>query len=407
MQAQIVNDSIKNKENKENKEKKQKISKHSSNQSEINYKRSSLFTLMIYNESITHSDIIRTTFINKPIPEKFNNHNLNNTLIPSTTIRKDQSKIITTYLLENDIAKKMVSKWFNRNNKGEFDMQLIIKRGNYNATDLDIIIAKNTERGESILADAGEELIGNTFVIVNDYKYTNKEEVAKKAGGFLKLVANVAANTPGGQNISTAANLSQKAIKTAGKGYIIKTTSYLYKLIWNEEIAAIFYNDYWIDSENFSINKKEAFDKSSIFKLEYIGSQNAWADIQSSIYSNKSNQELIQRATIKASDKAIAKLQRKYDKFKTKSPIISINPVAAKIGLKEGIKKGDKFEVLEQVLNKKGKIEFKRVAVITVNKKHIWDNRYMANEEHFSKFEYTTFKGGKKALIGMFLRQLN
>jgi len=272
IQSQIVNDTIK---------KKQKISKHSSNQSEINYKRSSLFTLMLFNESIPHSDVIRRTFVNKP------------------TIQKDQSKKITTYLSETDVAKKIISKWFNRNEKGEFDMQLIIQRGNYNATDLDIVIAKNTERGEAMLADAGEELIGNTFVIVNDYKYTNKEKVAKKTGGFLKLVANVAANTPGGQNIATAANLSQKAIKTAGKGYIIKTTSYLYKLIWDEETAAIFYNDYWVDFENFDINKKEAFDNSSIFKLEYIGSQNAWADIQSSIYSNKSNQELIQRATRK------------------------------------------------------------------------------------------------------------
>jgi len=31
----------------------------------------------------------------------------------------------------------------------------------------------------------------------------------------------------------------------------------------------------------------------------------------------------------------------------------------------------------------------------------------MANEENSSTFEYTTFKGGKKALVGMFLRQLN
>ncbi len=380
-----------------------KIAKHSSNQTEVKYKRSSLFTLMLFNQSIPYSDEIRKTFINKPIPEKFNNHNLENVLIPSTTIKKNQSKIITNYLNENDIAKKLISKWFNRNEKGEFNMQLIIQRGNYNATDLDIFIAKNTERGESMLSDAGEELIGNTFVIVNDYKYTNKEEVAKKTNKFLTLVA----NTAGGQNVEAVANLSQKAIHTAGKGYIIKTTSYLYRLIWNEEITAIFYNDYWIDSTNFDANKKEAFDNSTIFKLEYIGSQNAWADIQSSTYSNKSNQELIQRATIKATDKAIAKLQRKYDKFKTKSPIIGVDPVAAKIGLKEGVKKGDKFEVLEQVLNKKGKIVFKRVALVKVDKNHIWDNRYMANEENNTQFEYTTFKGGKKVLVGMFLRQLN
>jgi hypothetical protein len=31
-----------------------------------------------------------------------------------------------------------------------------------------------------MLADAGEELIGNTFVVINDFKYVSKEEIANK-----------------------------------------------------------------------------------------------------------------------------------------------------------------------------------------------------------------------------------
>jgi len=388
---------------------KAKVKSHTSNdESEIKYRRSSLYTMMIENTTREYSKAIKNTFGNQGISEKFNDHNIGPYLIHNNQILKDQSGNITNYLRQNYIAKKMVAKWFNRNEKGEFNMQLVAERGNYNATDLDVHIARNNERGEAILADAGEELIGNTFIIVNDYKYTNKEKVAKKAGGLLRGIANIASYIPGAENISNIANLTNVGVQVAGKGYVIKTTSYLYRLVWDKETAATFYNNYWVDENNYDADKVKAFENSNLFKLEYIGSQNAWADVQSSAFSHKSNEDLIRRSTIKATDKAIAKLQRKYDKFKTKSPLISGNPIAAKIGLKEGIEKGDKFEVLEQVLNKKGKTEYKRVGIVKVDKNHIWDNRFMANEENTSSFEYTTFKGSKgKFQAGMLIRQIN
>jgi len=82
----------------------------------------------------------------------------------------------------------------------------------------------------------------------------------------------------------------------------------------------------------------------------------------------------------------------------------------AKIGLKEGLEKGDKFEVLEQIMDKNGRTRYKRKGVIKVDKKQIWDNRFMAAEEAEnmqSLLDYTLFKGGKGYYKGMLIRQIN
>lgn len=405
---------------------------------DVKYKRSSLYTLMVSDDGREHSEVIQTSFKASPIPNKFNDHIIELRTIPEidTTyvneepvepveteekkgffskipkigggknkeLKEEKQNAIYQFLNRNDIAKSMVAKWFNRSEKGGFNMDLISERGSYNATDLDIKIANNTERGSALLTDAGEELINNTFVIVNDFKYTNKEEVASKAKGLLSVVSTYSGNS----SLSLAADATSLGVGVMGKGYIIKTTAYLYKLVWNEEVAATFYNDFWTEDENLDLEKKKAFDETDIFKLELVGTETSWADIQSTVLTKKTNEELIATATVRAVDNVIAKLQRKYEVFRTKTPLLSGDPLSAKIGLKEGLEKGDKYEVLEQIINDEGLTEYKRIGVIKVDKDHIWDNRYLAEEENTSTFEYTTFSGSKnKYFSGMLIRQIN
>ena len=72
--------------------------------------------------------------------------------------------------------------------------------------------------------------------------------------------------------------------------------------------------------------------------MKYVGKQSAWSDVQSTIFTNKEESELIEIATMKASDKAISKLQRVYPEFQTKTPLYTVDPfLTAKIGLKEGL----------------------------------------------------------------------
>ncbi|MBN1252440.1 MAG: hypothetical protein JXR51_11765 [Bacteroidales bacterium] len=392
------------------------------------YRRSSLYTLMIHEPSRPFANVIDTTFSNAELPDKFNNHLLSHRKIinaVSEDIKNNKEKEniqianIESFLDQNQIAKKMIAKWFNRTENGAFDMNLVAERGSYNASEMDVELAKSSKRGLSLLADAGEELIRNTFVVVNDFKYISKEEIANKTKKGLALLNTVAQLA--GKDISTYTDLASAAVTVAGKGYVIKTTSYLYRLAWNDSIAAVFYNEYWMDENSIEQSKKTAFDNSDIFKLELVGYENAWADLQSSIFTTKSEEQLISMATVRAVDKVIAKLQRTYEVFRTKTPLYSANPLAAKIGLKEDIEKGDKFEVLQQYVDKEGITKYKRKGVIRVNPKQIWDNRFMAAEEQQAQSgedanktddagedkNFTLFIGGKNYYKGMLIRQIN
>ncbi len=387
-------------------------------QQEAIYRRSSLYTLMINEPSRQYADVIAQTFINSPIPDKFNDHILSfraidNAISPRIGGREENIKIqienINNFLASNHIARDMVAKWFMRDENGKFSLDLIAERGSYNATEMDVNLANSSKRGLSLLSDAGEELINNTFLVVNDFDYVSKEEVADKVKKGLALVKDLA-------------SLADKEVKTekidavltvAGKGYVVRTTSFLYQLVWNDSIAAVFYDEYWMDRNSFNRVKKISFENSDIFRLNLIGYEIAWADLQSTVFTTKTEEELVTIATIRAIDAVIAKLQRKYEVFRTKTPLFNNEPLSAKIGLKEGLEKGDKYEVLEQVMDKDGKTKYKRRGVIRVDKDHIWDNRFMAsdmpdNSDNLIPDEnYTIFRGDGKYYPGWLIRQIN
>ncbi len=155
----------------------------------LKYRRSSLYTMMLDDNRRERYRVIKDAFGNAVLSEKFNDHNIGPYLIPAHGMsgEKDQTKLIEQYLNNKGVARDLVAKWFNRDANGNFNMDLIAERGQYNASEIDVKVAQSSVRGKAMLADAGRELIGNTFVIVYDYKYTNKEEQAKKRGGFLDV----------------------------------------------------------------------------------------------------------------------------------------------------------------------------------------------------------------------------
>jgi hypothetical protein len=377
----------------------------------LKYRRSSLYTLMLDDYTREHYDVIKDAFGNTELSEKFNDHNLGPYLIPAGGLagEDDQTPLISAYLSEAGVAKALVAKWFNRDEDGKFNMELIAERGQYDASEIDVKVAQSTLRGRALLADAGRELIANTFVVVYDYKYTNKEEQAEKRRGFLNAITTVASFVPGGEDVANISAVASIGSDVVGKGYFVKTTSYLYKLVWNDEIANQFYDTYWMDDTDYDADRKRAFEMSDLFKLEYVGNAVSRNNLQSTIFTSKSNEELIEIATIKAVDKNIGKLQRSYETFRVKTPLYSTEPLAATIGLKEGIEGNDKFEVLEQLLNEDGSTSYERVGVIKVDGRNIWDNTYLSAESDSpNNLNYTLFKGNVKKLApGMLIRQIN
>jgi hypothetical protein len=372
------------------------------------YIRSSLYTLMVDDPSRPMADTIKLSFLKTPIPDKFNDHNGTIRLINVSNLGSNPVEGISKFLAEKQIAKEMVAKWFNRNpNTGAFDMNLIQERGFYNATDLDVKKALASKRGMATIADAGEELIKNTFVVVNDFNYVNKEEVGQAAAVGFKLLGDVAAAYTGNSAYSTAGNLAAVGTAIASKGYIVKNKSYLFQLVWDDSVAAVFYNDLWFDASAPDAARKAAFENSNIFRLKYIGQSNSLADVQSTILTSKSNEELIADATSRSVEAGIYKLQKAYEVFRTKTPLFSTNPPVAKIGLKEGLRKQDRFVVYERTTNKEGRIIYKKYATLRVKNKYIWDNRFVATGESSPEGNYTRFyqTSGKKLYPGLLIKQ--
>ncbi|RPH28267.1 MAG: hypothetical protein EHM93_18925 [Bacteroidales bacterium] len=385
---------------------------------DVKYRRSSLHTILMESDIFPYKDTVIGAYYKAPFPEKYNNHTVGEKSfdpkqfgINGDTSSTNIPVIIENYLKQKKVANQMVAKWFNRQEDGAFDMSLIGERGSYNASEMEARVADKTARGTTSLADAGEELIGNTFVVVSKLFFLSNEGPAYAA----LLVSRALTNNMSGMAKTIAEKVADIAYKKAREGYSVWTTSYLYKLQWNDSISSIFYNDYWMDKNSIDPAKKEKFDNSELFSLQFIGSEKSRSLVTGSFKEQRGAEKLVEMATIRTIDNVYSKLQKKYDVFKTKTPLLSGEPITAEIGLKEGLESGDRFEVLEQTIDKEGKTKYVRKGVIKVDGKQIWDNRYAAGQEpgtdstQVSKkpiLKATTFKGGKDLYPGLLIRQI-
>ena len=416
---------VKKEEVKDEKKESGKLNASDKSTAAIKYRRSSLHTMIIEDDKLPKKELILSTFLGAEFPDKYNDHttgdksfNIAKYQIQTDTAttkadEKDHSPEIIKYFEESKLANKMVAKWFNRKENGAFDMTLIQERGMYDASAQDVQLAASSSRGDAALADAGEELLRSTFVVVSYSKFVSNEAAALA----IKETAILAASKLGAMLQEVAIKAAEKAYEKARQGYSVWTTAYLFQLNWNDSTSAVFYQNYWMDDKSVDPIKKAAFDTSSLFKLELLGFQKTSSLISGLGKNADSETNIIKNATLKSIDAVYAKLQRKFEKFRTKTPLVSAEPIAAKIGLKEGLEAGDKYEVMEQTSDELGKIVYKRKGIITVEKNKIMDNRYRKGQEPLdeegnpvkpdNEFEYTTFKGGKGYYAGMLIRQIN
>ena len=118
---------------------------------------------------------------------------------------------------------------------------------------------------------------------------------------------------------------------------------------------------------------------------------------------------MVRKACQRAIDENVVDLQRSYEEFRTKSPLVSIEPLTAYVGMKEGVNVNTLFEVLEPVELENGKIKYDVVGTIRPIPNLIWDNRYMASEEgaQGANLGFTTFRkvSGREFSKGMLIRE--
>jgi hypothetical protein len=414
-----------------------------------NYQRSSLALFLMEDVGMPMKDTILQSFNTAPFPDKFNNHNVAvrsfercTTLteedqaafdaavnlatsqnaaeapkkkgmfgkflkaaasdasggVVGATSKDEMAVSANKFLVDQKIAKQMFDKWF-LDSAGNFSLALAQERGLYNATKSDVEQAASSVYGTASLADAGIDLVNNTFAVVCNYRYMPKDSLVALIGG----VAVAAAEASGNSYAVMGAKAAMMALSASlGAGYYVVVNTYLFQLNWNDNVQNQL-SQVW--------DNREAYDAADFYGFKYIGNTTGWAQVKAGIFTNKDQAELIRIATVNATDAAIAKLEKKYDVFKTKSPLMVAEDgtLYAHIGMKEGIEPKDKYEVLERAIDPKtGRTIYKSKGTITVVKDHIWDNRYMADQEpdHDSSINETYFEGKGDYYNGLLIRQI-
>lgn len=330
----------------------------------------------------------------------------------------DESKVdpiviakINKYLEDCHIPGYLVTKWFNmsdnRVDDSFFNMDLIMERGAYGATTLDRLRSNESLRKSTLLMDAGMDLIPNTFLVLIRLNYMSFKEwhlmlaeeyrkLAEKqekkareedkhsvAGISVRIVRDEAGEAKRKEDLlkSAAMNreLADKQVVEAaedGEGYIVSATTYLYQLIWDNQISDDFLSKY------YNMDTPQDLISNNVFHVKYVGRMNCQTMLKESVLLNYEENQILKDVTLEVIDKAFAKLQRKYEDFAVKAPIIDVegNFATAFVGLKEGITSRSKFDVLELNYNEKKDIyRYEKVGSLSVDKKRVWDNRYGGN----------------------------
>lgn len=378
------------------------------------YRRSSVYSIMINHTDQQFASEIKEAFLQIPVPDKFNDHNLSVKVLNmdkklSSASSEKENPLITEFLEKNKVASRLVGRWFNRDFfTGQCDMELVKERGLYNASEFDKQLASRSARGMAMLQDAGEELIGNTFVLVNDIRYVDKNKGAKAVGGFLKVLGSVAAAYTG-SNIDDLTDNIGDIVETI-KGFKVKINTFLYKLEWSNEQASLFYQEQYAAKPDNA--KKMNFESArGTYKLKYVGKVESSGGTTSFLGINEDEPiVMVRKACQRAIDENVVDLQHNYEEFRTKSPLVSVEPLTAYVGMKEGVSTKSRFEVLEVVEMENGSRKYNRVGVIEPIENLIWDNRFMAVEEGApgATLGFTTFRkvSGKDFVKGMLIREM-
>ncbi len=373
----------------------------------MDYRRSSLYSVLVNHTDQKYAKEIKDAFLDIEIPDKYNDHDLSVKVLDMEKKLKgagsdNENQAITDFLNQNGIGSRLVAKWFNRDGAtGQCDVELVKERGLYNASEFDRAMAARSQRARALLEDAGEELIGNTFVLVNDIRYIDKEKKSKAVGGVLRAFGAVA-----GINLSSFANMVESI-----KGFKVKINTFLYQLVWDEPSASTFYQNHFSSVPDDA--KRRAFESGrGTYKLKYVGKVESKGNATSFMGIKEDQpQMMVLKACHRAIDENIADLQHEVEAFRVKVPLLSTEPITAPIGMKEGVNKDSKYEVLEVSEDPAtGKHSYKRVGVIQPINNLIWDNRFMAEEEGAmgATLGKTSFKklSGGDFYPGMLIREI-
>ena len=379
------------------------------------YFRSALTSMMVYHPEDEFGYDVYTIFKDLPTPDKYDEHSIGYRVIDNSHIygvegsyqglnRQEYGKslvltaaekaanaaAILKVLEQGQAAKRMVATWFNW--KGDslqnatFNTQTIEARSDYNTSFAEAEKVKYTVEGKAALQDIGQELIENSFILVSDITYITAEERADAAKTVLNILGGITDALFGG---NSGRRLAQSAgdIADSYTGFKVMTHTYLYQLVWDEDKMNDFYVRYYTEVPD-TVKMLAFINDRESFHLKFLGEESS--TYEKTEKKGKYNRtELLQLITQRSIDKNIAALQSRYDVFRIKAPITSVEynkngklvGYRALIGEKEDVKTTSEFEVLEVAIEN-GKLSLNKIGTVKPINNQIWDNRYNALMEN-------------------------
>ncbi len=283
--------------------------------------------------------------------------------------------VLLKYFETNNVPAEVTARWFDYNENGDprWSDATLSERGLQSLS-----IAEQGKDNENKHMAAGAKamnLIPNTFVIATNLRFRSNKAILAEA----QALANAVGSQFGGIGQLAAQGAGAAASAAAGDGFTVQAVSHLFRLVWDENVEAEMNK---LFESNGSL---QDLINSGVCRLEYVGNEKAGARVRQSIFSDKPISDLVNRATTRAIDASIAKLQEKNEVFRSVFPISSVDPdgsLKVKIGTREGVSKGDTYAVLEKTEDPKtGKIIYKEIATVKPNEKMIWNNLAGADEE--------------------------
>lgn len=393
------------------------------------YHRSSLLVMPVVHMQDSFANEIVYSAQNLPFPDRYNdmnegqgypivklNDHSNHKSVKDTTMHRTYDLALESV----GLAKEIVKHWFMFDSVKGFSTERLVKEGMYDASELEKELAAGTLAGMINLVDAGNELVGKSFVLVNDMSYINHAERAQMVsdvcdaisavGKDAQAVGNELSNSNTGLTIldgvlglaGAASSLVGAFAELAGdltkatnelldiKGFAVLEATYLYQLDWTEEVQNTFFSKYYTETGDPA--KIAAFlADNETFHLKYIGTMptvtnNATA-FNAGAYSKMEQSDQILITCARTMDDAINTLQARFPEFRVYTPVMDIVTdakgkvigILAGIGQKEGVTLKKKYVVKEMVFQN-GKTLYKEV-IPTIKADRIWDNRYGVEQD--------------------------
>jgi len=328
------------------------------------------------------------------VPDKYYDNTIDGNILKPGVSREsvsnqytglDENKI-PQWLNDNKVGQKILSDWFNRQTDGSFNVETLKERGLFNANDNDFMVASASKRGESSLMDMGMQLVDQSYVLVFDYtdimtmnQYYDKNEVP--------------------------------ADKRTMNGFRTSLNTYLFKLNFNDSVAATFFQNYWFGAnDSNAAGKKEAFENAS-FPFVFVSKQHN--DISSTQYNEgqtlapkvqKTKDQLLEQLASSSLEAVMTDVENQKQEFRVKAMVSSVHPIAAKIGKKEGLKFDQRYFVLENRQRNNGTLYTKRIAVV---KSMSVVNNMSVTTGQTNASTFYQIAGGGVDNYGMFLEQHN